>query len=139
MHVARILAIDYGKKRCGIAETDDLQIIASPLDTVPESELIAFLEAYLLKYDVEIIVVGEPRRMDGSDTHATQPANDLAKKLQKAFPGVCIDRQDETFTSKMAVQSMIDAGAKKSDRRKKENIDKVSAAIILQSYMERKS
>lgn len=134
----RILAIDYGTKRCGLAETDDLQMIASPLIALPPEELIVFLGEYLRKYQVEVIVVGDPRRLDDTETHASKPANDFANRLKRLFPQVKIDREDEALTSKMAMQSMLMGGMKKKDRREKSNLDKVSAAIILQSYLRRK-
>jgi putative holliday junction resolvase len=136
--MARILSVDFGMKRCGFAETDDLQIIASPLSTVDTKVALDFIKDYISKYEVETIVVGDPRRWDDSETHATRPANEFCEKLTKLFPHIPIAREDESFTSKMAMQTMIDGGMKKKDRRVKGNLDKISAAIILQSYMRRR-
>jgi putative Holliday junction resolvase len=135
----RILAIDYGTKRVGIAVTDPLQIVANALTTVESHKAIDFLKSYLQKEIVETIVVGLPTRMDGSDTHATLPTENFVNLLRKTFPTVPIERMDERFTSAMAKRSMIEMGMKKKDRQKKTNIDQMSAAIILQSYMESKN
>lgn len=129
------MAIDYGSKRCGIAVSDPLQLIANGLTTVSTHELFTFLENYFQKEEVETIVVGEPKRMSGEATDATPLVNAFVKQLTKRFPGKKIARVDERFTSKMAFQSMIDSGLKKKDRQKKALIDEVSATIILQSYM----
>ena len=136
--MGRILAIDFGTKRCGVAETDDLQIAASPLTTVAFTEIIPFLQEYLNKYKVEIIVVGDPRRLDDTETHSSKPANEFANRLKRLFPEVRIDREDEAMTSKMAMQAMVSGGMKKKDRQQKGNLDKVSAAIILQNYLRRR-
>jgi putative holliday junction resolvase len=132
----RLLAIDYGTKRCGIAVSDPLQIIANGLTTVHSSEILTFLENYFKKEEVETIVVGEPKRMSGAPTDATVHVNNFVKQLAKKFPGKKIERVDERFTSKMAFQTMIDSGLKKKDRQNKELVDEISATIILQSYME---
>jgi putative Holliday junction resolvase len=134
----RIMAIDYGKKRCGIAVTDPLQIIANGLTTVPTHEIFSFLTEYFKKEETETIVVGEPKRLDGTATHSTIPTEKFAEQLKKQFPQMKIERVDERFTSKMAFQTMIDSGLKKKDRRNKELVDEISACIILQSYMERR-
>jgi len=134
--MGRILAIDYGAKRVGLAVTDPLQIIATALTTVPEKEVIDFLKNYIITENVERFVVGMPLSLNGDDTHATPLVKAFIKRLQKTFPNVPVDTEDEQYTSKMAVQSMVQAGVKKKDRRKKENIDKISATIILQSYLE---
>lgn len=134
----RILAIDYGSKRTGIAVTDTKQIIASGLTTVNTHELLAFLTNYLTKEQVESIVVGEPKNLDNTPTHGTAPTLEFIRKLKTKFPALPIYRVDERFTSKMAFQAMIDGGVKKMDRRNKGTIDMVSAAIILQSFMEMK-
>lgn len=131
----RLLAIDYGTKRCGIAVSDPLQIIANGLTTVHSKDLLAFLENYFAKEDVETIVVGEPKRMNGEATDATAHVEAFVKQLAKKFPSKKIARVDERFTSKMAFQTMIDSGLKKKDRRDKALIDEISATIILQSYM----
>lgn len=131
----RLLAIDYGTKRCGIAVSDPLQIIANGLTTVHSKDILTFLENYFAKEDVETIVVGEPKRMNGAATDATAHVEAFVKQLAKKFPSKKIARVDERFTSKMAFQTMIDSGLKKKDRRDKALIDEISATIILQSYM----
>lgn len=136
--MGRILAIDYGKKRTGLAATDPLKIIATPLDTVPTESLIPFLEHYVKTEQVEKIVVGMPRKFDNTETHATKGAVKLIERLKKKFPQIQVFEEDEKFTSKIAMQAMIEGGMKKKDRRKKENVDKVSATLILQSFMESK-
>lgn len=133
----KILAIDYGQKRCGIAITDDLKMIASPLETVDTKTLVNYLLQLVPREKVDTIVIGESRRRNGEDGDVTQEQNQLAEKLAKVFPKVKIDRQDEQFSSKLAVQAMVIGGMKKSDRQKKENIDKIAAAIILQDYLNR--
>jgi len=134
--VGRIIALDYGLKRTGVAATDPLQIIASPLDTIQTPKLLQFLKSYLTTEEVETIVVGMPKKLDDTDTHSTAAVRKLIVKLEELFPDVEIVEEDERFTSKMAVDAMIAGGMKKKDRRKKENIDKVSAVLILQSYLE---
>lgn len=135
--MARILAIDYGTKRVGIAVTDPLQIIASGLTTVASKDIFDFLKNYLEKETVECIVVGEPKNLDNSPSESAKATNDFVEKLKKLFVNITIERMDERFTSKMAFQTMIDSNLKKKDRRNKELIDEISAAIILQSYMEK--
>ncbi|MBC7387702.1 MAG: Holliday junction resolvase RuvX [Opitutaceae bacterium] len=135
----RILAIDYGNKRCGIAVTDPLQIIATPLDMVRSHLLIDFLKAYFLKENVECVVLGFPTDTLNRDTDSTANVKAFAKHFVKTFPEMRLIFEDEKFTSKMALQSMIAAGTTKAFRKEKGNIDKVSATIILQSYLERKS
>jgi putative Holliday junction resolvase len=131
----RILCIDYGKKRTGIAVTDPLQIIATGLTTVDSSELISFLKTYFQQEEVELIVIGEPKNLDDSDTHATPLVNAIIKKLEKEFPNIPIKKVDERFTSKMAKQAMIDMGMKKKDRRNKRTVDEIAATIMLQEFM----
>jgi putative holliday junction resolvase len=133
--VARIMGIDYGMKRTGLAWTDPLQIIATGLDTVPTHELVPYMQKLLLKEKVEKIVLGMPYKLDGSDTDTTQPVLTLQKKLVAAFPDVQIVLWDEQFSSKKAMQAMIQGGVSKKDRRDKALIDKVSATIILQDYL----
>lgn len=135
LQVARILGIDYGTKRTGIAVTDELQIIASGLTTVNTKELMTFLKSYLEKETVESIVIGEPRQMNNEHSESEVFIQDFLKKLKSVFPDLPIIRVDERFTSKMAFQSMIDSGLKKKDRRNKELIDEISATLILQSYL----
>lgn len=132
----RILAIDYGTKRVGLAVTDPLKIIASALETVHSKDVIDFLKAYLEVEEVEAFVVGMPVNLDGEDTNNTAHVKGFVKKLQTTFPDVPIHLHDERFTSKIALQAMILSGYSKKDRREKGNIDKISAVIILQSYME---
>lgn len=134
----RLLAIDYGTKRCGIAVSDPLQLIANGLTTVHSKDIFTFLENYFKNEDVETIIVGEPKRLSGEATHATAQVNAFVNQLARRFPGKKIERVDERFTSKMAFQTMIDSGLKKKDRQNKELIDEISATIILQSYMEMK-
>lgn len=138
--MGRILAIDYGQKRVGFAVTDELRICANPLDTIPVAQAFDFLKNYLLKEKVDVIVVGEPRKLDNTPSDSTRYIEPFVNRLKKALPdispGTTIARVDERFTSRMAFQSMIDAGLKKKDRQNKALIDKVSAAIILQTYME---
>lgn len=131
----RILCIDYGKKRTGIAVTDPLQIIATGLTTVDSPELISFLKKYFQQEEVELIVIGEPKNLDDSDTHATPLVNAIIKKLEKEFPKIPIKKVDERFTSKMAKQAMIDMGMKKKDRRNKRTVDEIAATIMLQEFM----
>ncbi len=134
----RVLAIDLGTKRTGLAVTDPLKILANPLETVETSQLMAFLKAYCAKEEVETLVLGLPIRLNGQDNEMTPRVMKLKEALEMAFPGKKIALVDERFTSKMAMQSMIAMGSKKKDRREKAgNLDKVSAAIILQSYLER--
>jgi putative holliday junction resolvase len=133
--LSRILCIDYGKKRTGIAVTDPLQIIATGLTTVDSHELISFLKKYFKEEEVELIVIGEPKNLDDSDTHATPLVKEIIKRLEKEFPKIPIKTVDERFTSKMAKQAMLEMGMKKKDRRNKRTIDEIAATIMLQEYM----
>ncbi len=135
----RILSIDYGTKRVGIAVTDELQIIASGLTTVHSSELIPFLKDYTQKEEVETIVVGEPKDLKNQKTDSSYEIEKLVKHLKRTFKGIKIVTIDERFTSKLATMAIFDSGLKKKDRRKKELVDEVSATIILQSYMQQQS
>ncbi len=137
--MGRILAIDYGMKRVGMAVTDPLQIIATSLETINPNSLIKYLKAYTEKEEVDTIIVGMPTRLDGSDTNITATVKKLIFFLQKNLPLINIESHDERFTSAIALKSMIASGTSKKDRRTKGNIDKVSATIILQSYMESRS
>jgi putative Holliday junction resolvase len=132
----RILAIDFGLKRTGIAITDEANIIASPLTTVDSKDLMIFLKETVLKLKVGTIVLGEPKRLNNEDSHITENVRMLKTALEKEFPAQKIVLMDERFTSKMAFQSMIDSGMKKKQRQEKGTVDMISAAIILQSYME---
>lgn len=134
--MSRILAIDFGQKKSGIAVTDELQMIASPLTTVVSSKLIDFLLDYTKKNDVSVMVVGEPKTMDYKPSDSTKYIAPFVGRLKKAFPNIQIDRMDERFTSRMAFQAMIDGGLGKKARRNKELVDTISASLILQSYME---
>lgn len=136
--MGRIIAIDYGLKRTGLAATDPMQIIASALETIPTKELIPYLKKYLETEEVEAIVLGFPKNLNNQDTHTTQPVLKLEKELINTFPNHPVHLVDERFTSKMALDSMISGGMKKKDRRNKGNVDKISAVIILQSYLESK-
>ena len=131
----RILAIDYGLKRTGLAVTDPLKIIATALTTVESPKLIQFLKDYFKKEEVELIVIGEPKNWDESDTHATPLVKKLVEKLKKEFPNMPLKLVDERYTSKMAGDAIIEMGIKKKDRRDKSLVDKVAATIILQEYM----
>ena len=137
--MGRILAIDYGQKRSGIAVTDELKIIANGLTTVHSKDLIAFLKEYLQKENVECFVVGLPKQMNGTASDSERFITPFIHKLKKEFPTIPIHRYDERFTSKMAFQTMIDAGLKKKDRRNKELVDTISATLILQSFMQSQS
>ena len=134
--MARIICIDYGGKRTGIAVTDPLQIIATGLTTVDSKDLIPFLKKYFLQEEVELIVIGEPKNLDDSDTHATPLVKEAIKKLQKEFPQIPVKTVDERFTSKMAKQAMIDMGMKKKDRRNKRTVDEIAATMMLQEYLQ---
>ena len=133
--MARIICIDYGLKRTGLAVTDPLQIIATGLTTVHSKELIPFLKNYFQKGPVELIIIGEPKNWDDSDTHATPLVEQCIRDLQKNFPAIPIKKVDERFTSKMAKDAMLEMGMKKKDRRKKELVDEIAATIMLQEYL----
>jgi putative Holliday junction resolvase len=135
IRMARILAIDYGEKRTGIAVTDELQIIASGLITVKTDELIKFLIDYTNKEQVELFIVGLPKQMNNSDSESEKHILSFLKQLKKSLPKIPIKRIDERFTSKIAFQTMIDSGLKKKQRRNKGLVDEISATIILQSYL----
>ncbi len=133
--MARILAIDFGGKRTGIAVTDELQIIASGLTTVVTKELMFFLKKYTTDENVELFLIGEPKQMDNSASESEALIIPFIEKLKKAFPNIPIKRIDERFTSKMAFQTMIDSGLKKNQRKNKALVDEISATLILQSYL----
>ncbi len=133
--MARILCIDYGGKRTGIAVTDPLQIIASALTTIPSKELIPFLKQYMHTEQVELILIGEPLDLNDQPTHATPLVKKALQLLKKEFPTIPIVTVDERYTSKMASRAMIDMGMKKKDRRIKGNIDQIAATIMLQEYL----
>ena len=133
--MGRILSIDYGLKRTGLAVTDPLRIIATGLTTIPSQTLVGFLKDYFSREQVDLIIIGEPKNWDDSDTHATPLVNNVIKKLKKEFPSLPIETVDERFTSKMASQAMIDMGMKKMQRRNKAIVDEIAATIMLQEYM----
>ena len=134
--MARILAIDYGTKRTGIAVTDPLRIIATALETVESDKLMNFLTTYFQKEPVDQLVVGMPKRLNNEDTDMTPLVRQLIEQLKKKFPDKRVALIDERFTSTIALQTMIAGGMKKKDRRVKGNVDKISATLILQSYLE---
>jgi putative Holliday junction resolvase len=134
--MARILAIDYGGKRTGIAVTDPLQIIATGLTTIESKELIPFLKKYLRQETVELIVIGLPKNWDETDTHGTPLVESAIKKMKKEFPAMPIKSVDERYTSKMAKDAMLQMGMKKKDRQVKANVDVIAATIILQEYLQ---
>ncbi|GIV35489.1 MAG: putative pre-16S rRNA nuclease [Chitinophagales bacterium] len=136
--MGRIIAIDVGLKRTGLAVTDPQQIIATPLTALATEEVIPFLKKYVVRESVECFVVGEPRGLDDQPTHATAIVGAFVRQLQNHFPHIPVASVDERFTSKMAMQTLIQANYKKKDRRVKQNIDKVSAVLILQAYLEQK-
>jgi len=133
--MAQILAIDYGKVRTGLAVTDDMQIIASGLTTVPTAELLDFIKKYTKKENVELFLVGEPKQMNNQASESEVLIAPFISKLRTFFPDIPVKRVDERFTSKMAVQTMIDSGLKKKQRQNKALVDEISATIILQSYL----
>lgn len=133
--MARLLAIDFGKKRTGIAITDELQIIASGLTTVDTEKLLPFLKDYFSKENVERVIIGEPKRMNDEPSEVTPLIEAFIVKFKTLFPLIPVERMDERFTSKMAFQTMIDSGLKKKQRQNKALIDEIAATIILQDYM----
>ncbi len=137
--MGRILAIDYGQKRVGLAVTDELRMIAGALTTVQSSDVIRFLKDYLLKEQVDCIVVGYPLTLQNQPSESARFTEPFVKHLQRTFPQIPVERMDERFTSKMATAAILESGAKKKDRQNKALVDKVSAVIILQSYLEMKS
>lgn len=137
--MARILCIDYGGKRTGIAVTDPLQIIATALTTIETRELIPFLKKYFSEEPVEKILIGEPLNLDDTETHATPLVKAAIARLKKEFPTLPIETVDERFTSKMASRAMVEMGMKKKDRRVKGNVDQIAATLMLQEYLQAKS
>lgn len=134
--MSRILAIDLGLKRTGLAVTDPLKIIATALETVQTGTLVPFLKAYMVREPVERFVLGLPRRLNNEDTEMTPHVRKLEVQLRELFPNIPVSLVDERFTSSLAKHAMIEGGMKKSDRRVKGNVDKISAVLILQSWME---
>ena len=133
----RILAIDYGLKRTGLAVTDPFKIIATGLTTVESPKLIPFLKDYLKNEEVELILIGEPKNWDDSDTHATPLVRQIILRLQKEFPKIPLQTVDERNTSKMASRAMIDMGLKKKQRRNKALVDEIAAAMMLQEWLKK--
>jgi putative Holliday junction resolvase len=136
--MGRIMAIDYGLKRTGLAVTDPLQIIATGLTTIESSQLIPFLKDYFKKEPVELMLIGEPKNWDESDTHATPLVRQVMVRLQREFPSIPLMPVDERYTSKMASRAMIEMGLKKKQRRNKALVDEIAATILLQEYLEKK-
>ena len=137
--MGRLLGLDYGTKRVGVAETDDLQIIASPLTTIHISNIIDFILEYQKKYNLEAVIIGVPKNLDTSLTHSTKKVQEFVTHLKRKIPNLNIELVDERFTSKIAANSMITGGVKKKKRREKGVLDKVSASIILQSFLDSRS
>jgi putative holliday junction resolvase len=135
----RILGIDYGKKRTGIAVSDPLGIFASALETVPTANIVNYLKNYTSKEKVTLFVVGYPMNLNGKPAECTPFVDIFLKTLKKNFPEIPVVPEDERFTSQIAIQAMITGGMKKSDRREKGSVDRISAAIILQSYLDKKN
>lgn len=135
----RLLAFDFGTKRLGIAVTDPMQIFATGLTTIHPKDVVEFLKKYLLTEQVEAFIVGEPKQMDGTASQSAPQVKGFVTILKKNFPDIPVELMDERFTSKMASATIAQSGLKKSDRQNKELIDTVSATIILQSYLEKKS
>lgn len=133
--MARIICIDYGGKRCGLAVTDPLQIIATALTTVATKELYTYLAAYFAKEPVELILIGEPLNLDDTPTHVTPLVKKAIIELGKKFPTIPIQTVDERFSSKNAVRAMVEMGMKKKDRQDKKNVDQIAATILLQEYL----
>ena len=136
--MARILALDYGSVRTGVAVTDELQLIASGLTTIATADLKDFLKGYLEQESVACIVIGEPKQMDGSPSESEMHIRPFIQQLRALFPEIRIQRQDERFTSKMATTAMLESGLKKKQRQNKALVDEISATLILQAYLERK-
>ena len=133
----RIISIDYGAKRTGLAVTDPLKIIATGLTTVESKQLIPFLKDYFAQEVVELIIIGEPKNWDDTDTHATALVEKIIVQLQNNFPAIPIKKVDERYTSKMAKDAMLEMGLKKMQRRNKKLVDEIAATILLQEYMRR--
>ena len=134
--MARIMALDYGQKRTGIAVTDPLQIIASALTTVETKMLVPFLNNYFASESVERVIIGYPLHIDGNPTHNTERVEKFFERFQRVYPTIPIEKVDESHTSKMAAATMVAAGIRKSQRQVKGNLDKISATIMLQEFLE---
>jgi putative Holliday junction resolvase len=129
------MSIDYGKKRTGLAVTDPMQIIATGLTTVETPKLMAFLKEYFLREAVELVLIGEPKNWDDSDTHATPLVNEFVRRMKKEFPAMPLKMVDERYTSKLASRAMIEMGLKKKQRQNKALVDEIAATIMLQEYL----
>jgi putative Holliday junction resolvase len=136
LNMARYLAIDYGTRRTGIAVTDPLKMIATPLKTVGTHDLMGYISEYMSNEPVERLIVGRPVQMDNSPSESMKYVKQFVQAFKKRFPLVRVEWMDERFTSKMAADAMIEGGMKKRDRQRKEHLDRISAVIILQSYLE---
>jgi len=136
--MSKVIGLDFGTKRTGVAITDAMQIIATPLETLNTSEIFPYLAQLLQKENIDVIVLGEAKHLNGQESEITLLQEKFAEKLRNKFPGKSIVRINEMFTSSMASAALLAGGFKKSDRSKKENLDKISAAIILQSYLDNK-
>lgn len=136
--MGRILAIDYGKKRVGLAVTDPLQLICTGLPTVPTTDIFAFIKNYLAQEEVVSFVIGESKNLDNTKSQVAEAIEEFAKKLKRLYPSIPMHWVDERFTSKMAKQSMIMSGMKKKKRQQKEIVDEISATLILQTYLQKK-
>ena len=137
--MARIICIDYGGKRCGLAVTDPLQIIATALTTVATKDLYTYLASYFANEPVELILIGEPLNLDDTPTDATPLVKKAIVELTKKFPTIPIITVDERFSSKKAVRAMVEMGMKKKDRQDKKNVDQIAATILLQEYLTNRS
>ena len=137
--MGRIVAIDYGNRRTGVAVTDPGQLIATPLDTVPTHELMHFLESYNQREGIELLVVGYPRKPDNSESEVMKQIRFFVQAFKKRFEQIHVEWMDERYTSKMAAEALRAGGMKKQERREKKHMDKVSAALILQSFLERRN
>jgi putative Holliday junction resolvase len=137
--MARILAIDYGKKRTGLAVTDPLQIIATGLPTIDTLRLMPFLREYLPREQVERVIIGDPRNLDGTDTDATPLVQHFLQAFRKIFPQIPIETVDERHSSRLAKEAMLEMGLKKSQRREKRRIDEIAATLLLQEYLKSRS
>ncbi|HRK53665.1 MAG TPA: Holliday junction resolvase RuvX [Cyclobacteriaceae bacterium] len=134
--MGRIMAIDYGTKRTGLAVTDPMRIIATALETVETTKLLTYLKQYFAKEKVDEVVIGLPKQMNNTDSETAPYVRQMVARLNEAFPNLPVKYVDERFTSKIALRAMVEGGMKKKDRRDKQNVDKISATLILQSYME---
>jgi len=133
--MGRIMCIDFGAKRTGLAVTDPLKIIASGLTAVDTKNIFPFLKNYFLQEEVELLLIGDPKNLDDSDTHATPLVNQFIKRFEKEFPTIPVKNIDERYSSKRAVQAMVEMGLKKKDRRNKKNVDEIAATLMLQEYL----